>query len=64
MACAVLDRGGVINLSLAPTVFWLALAMTGLTLLANAASTSRPESMLWTPITLAMAAAAVGVALH
>jgi hypothetical protein len=62
MACAVLDRGGVIKLGLAPTAFRLALALTVLTLLANAVSPSRPERKLWTPITLGMIAAAVGVA--
>jgi hypothetical protein len=63
MASAVLDHGGVINLGLAPTAFRLALALTVLTFLANAASPSRPERRLWTPITLGMTAAAVGVAL-
>ena len=62
MACAVLDRGGVIRLGLPPVAFWLALAMTFVTLLANAISPSRPERLLWTPIILAMSAAAVGVA--
>ena len=54
MACAVLDRGSAINLGLAPTAFWQALATTGLTLLAKAVSQSRRERLLWTPITLAM----------
>jgi hypothetical protein len=62
MACAVLDRGGAIYLRLPPAAFWLALSVTGLTLLANALSPSAPERMLWMPITLAMTAAAVGVA--
>jgi ABC-type transport system involved in cytochrome c biogenesis permease subunit len=62
MACAVLDRGSAINLGLAPTAFWLALATTGLTLLANAVSQSRRERLLWTPITLAMTSTAVYVA--
>lgn len=62
MACAVLDRGGVIELSLSPWAFRGALGLTVLSLVANAASPSRPERLLWTPVLLAMAAAATGVA--
>lgn len=62
MACAVLDRGGVIALDLPPGAFWVALALTLLSLIANAASPSRPERLLWTPVIAVMAAAALGVA--
>jgi hypothetical protein len=63
MAATVLDRGGVADLGLENGPFWLSVALTGLTLLANAASPSRPERLLWTPVTGAMMAAAVAVAL-
>ncbi len=62
MAGAVLDRGEVIALGLPPLAFWLALGMSALTLLANAASPSKPERRLWTPVALGMTAAALGVA--
>jgi hypothetical protein len=62
MSCAVLDRSGAITLGLPAYGFWLALAMTGLTTIANAISPSRPERLLWTPVLLTMSAAAIGVA--
>lgn len=62
MSCAVLDRGGALALDLPPFVFWLALAMTGLTTIANNISPSRPERLLWGPVTLGMTIAAIGVA--
>ena len=62
MSCAVLDRGGALALDLPPYVFWLALAMTGLTTIANNISPSRPERLLWGPVTLGMTIAAIGVA--
>ena len=60
MAGAVLARAGVGAVSLAP-LFWPAVALTLLSLAANAASPSRPERLLWTPILFLMAAAALGV---
>lgn len=42
-------------------MFWAAVGLTVLTFIANAASPSRPERLLWTPVTAAMAVAAVGV---
>jgi len=62
MAGAVLARAGVGALPLAP-LFWPATALTLLSLVANAASPSRPERLLWTPVLLLMAAAALGVGL-
>jgi hypothetical protein len=62
MAGAVLARAGVDAAPLAP-LFWPAVALTLLSLVANAASPSRPERLLWTPILLLMAAAALGVGL-
>jgi len=63
MACAMLDRGGVLRLGLPDAAFWLALALTVLTTIANSASPSRPERLLWGPVTLAMTVAALGIAL-
>jgi hypothetical protein len=63
MALAVLDRAGVVDAALPGFAFWLALGLTGLTTAANAASPSRPERLLWTPVLAAMSAAALGVAL-
>ena len=60
MAGAVLARAGVVTTSLAP-LFWPALVLTLLSLGANAASPSRPERLLWTPVLFLMAAAALGV---
>ncbi|SPJ26123.1 hypothetical protein [Palleronia abyssalis] len=62
MAGAVLARAGLGALPLA-SLFWPALALTLLSLAANAASPSRPERLLWTPVLALMAAAALGVGL-
>ncbi|TCS63854.1 hypothetical protein EDD52_106122 [Primorskyibacter sedentarius] len=62
MGCAVLDRGGVLSTELPDAAFWLALALTLLTALANGITPSRPERMLWGPVTFAMSVAAIGVA--
>jgi hypothetical protein len=60
MAGAVLARAGLGASPLAP-LFWPAVALTVLSLVANAASPSRPERLLWTPVIALMAAAALGV---
>ena len=62
MAGAVLARAGLGAAALAP-LFWPAVVLTLLSLAANAASPSRPERLLWTPILSLMAAAALGVGL-
>lgn len=61
MAGAVLSRAGIVAPTLA-VLFWPAVAVTVLSLLANAASPSRPERRLWTPVLASMAFAAFGVA--
>ena len=63
MAAVVLDRGGVIATPLPPVLFWPVVGLTGLTLLANAASRSPPERRLWTPIIALMLAAALATAI-
>lgn len=60
MAGAVVARAGVGAAPLAP-LFWPATALTLLSLVANAASPSRAERLLWTPVLALMAAAALGV---
>jgi hypothetical protein len=62
MAGAVLARAGLGASALAP-LFWPAVAVTLLSLAANAASPSRPERLLWTPVLALMAAAALGMGL-
>src|SRR6056297_1368199 len=62
MAGAVLARVGIGAAPLAP-LFWPAVALTLLSLVANAASPSRQERLLWTPLLFLMAAAALGVGL-
>lgn len=61
MAGAVLARAGIGAPGLA-VLFWPAVAVTVLSLLANAASPSRPERRLWTPVLASMTLAALGVA--
>lgn len=60
MAGAVLAQAGITGPFLAP-LFWPAVALTLLSLVANAASPSRPERLLWTPVLCLMAAAALSV---
>ena len=62
MAGAVLARAGIAVSALAP-IFWPAVVLTLLSLVANAASPSRPERLLWTPILFLMTCAALGVGL-
>ncbi|SFB13297.1 hypothetical protein SAMN05421688_3158 [Poseidonocella pacifica] len=62
MAGAVLAKAGIGAAPLAP-LFWPALALTLLSLAANAASPSRPERLLWTPVLFLMVATALGVGL-
>lgn len=58
MALVVLGQAhGVV---LPAGLFWAVVAVTALSCLANALSRSRPERRLWTPVLLAMLAAALG----
>ena len=63
MACVVLDRGGALRIGLPDIAFWIVLALTLLTTMANLATPSRPERLLWGPVTIAMSVAAIGIAL-
>ena len=60
MAGAVLAKAGAVALPLTQ-LFWPTFGLTLLTLVANAASPSRLERLLWTPVIALMAAAALGV---
>ncbi|WP_369836068.1 hypothetical protein [Donghicola sp. XS_ASV15] len=62
MALAALSRAHV-ALDPLKILFWPAVAVTALSLLANAASPSRPERLLWTPVLALMVLAALGVGL-
>ncbi|MGI1663577.1 hypothetical protein ACRDNQ_15160 [Palleronia sp. KMU-117] len=62
MALVVLDRGGALSSGLPAGLFWPVVGLTLLTFLANAASPSRPERRVWTPVTLGMVASALGTA--
>lgn len=63
MAVVVLDRGGVIALSLPAPVFWVVLALTIVTNILNIITPSAPERRLWGPVTTGMSAAILALAL-
>jgi hypothetical protein len=63
MAHVVLDRGGVLSSDLPQGLFWVVMSLTLLTFLANAASPSRPERLLWTPVILGMVVTVLGTAI-
>lgn len=54
MAVTMLGRGGVLDLPLSPWAGWLALALTAMTMVANLITPSRPERLLWGPVTVGM----------
>ena len=63
MAWIVLDRANIVEVGLPPLLFWIALGLTVLTTIANAASPSRPERLTWTPVTVVMSLSGLAVAL-
>jgi hypothetical protein len=62
MAWVVLARGDVIAAEVPEALFRAALGLSILTAIANAISPSRPERLLWGPVTCAMAVCAVTIA--
>ena len=62
LSVSMLDRAGVLALGIPGLVFWAAFALTLATFMANAASPSRPERILWGPVTFGMAVCACLVA--
>lgn len=63
MALVVLNRAGLGPANLPSWLFWPVVALTGVTTLANIATPSPPERLVWGPVTLAMLAAALVVGL-
>ena len=57
MIFVVLNRAGLADAPLPGWAIWLVLGLTLLTTLANLASPSRPERLLWGPVTLVMSLA-------
>jgi hypothetical protein len=62
MAMTMLERGGAVAAGLPEWLYWPALGLTALTCLANIATPSPPERMLWGPVTAAMLVAALMLA--
>lgn len=62
MAWVVLARAEVIAAEVPEALFRAALGISILTAIANAISPSRPERLLWGPVTFAMAVCAVTIA--
>jgi len=61
MALTVLDRAGLLGLGLPGWAVWPVLALTLLTTLANLVTPSRPERLLWGPVTVAMSLSLIGL---
>ena len=61
MALVVLDHAGAIGLALPGWSVWPVLGLTLLTTLANLASPSRPERLLWGPVTVVMSLALIAL---
>jgi hypothetical protein len=58
MALVMLDAAGLLTLGIPAWALWAALGLTALTTVANWITPSRPERLLWGPVTLAMLVAA------
>jgi hypothetical protein len=61
MALVVLGHAGLIGLGLPRWAIWPVLGLTLLTTLANLATPSRPERLLWGPVTVLMSLGLIGV---
>jgi len=62
MALAVLARAGQLQVSLPGWAFWVAVAITAMTMVLNLITPSAPERLLWGPVTVAMLVSALVVA--
>ncbi|MDF1804281.1 hypothetical protein [Thalassovita sp.] len=62
MTASVLAKATVISVQVPSGAFGIALGLTVLTLIANALSPSRPERLLWGPVTAVMVIAVLRVA--
>ena len=63
MAAIVLRRADAVDFAGPGWPFWLVVGLTGTTCLANLATPSRPERIVWGPVTGLMFAAVIGVAI-
>ncbi len=63
LALVVLGDAGLIRSGLPGWSIWPVLGLTLLTTLANLATPSRPERLLWGPVTVLMSACLIGVIL-
>ncbi|WMT92695.1 hypothetical protein [Pelagibacterium sp. H642] len=63
MTIIVLDHTGSLGLGLPQVLIYIVLGLTVLSLLANAISPSRPERLMWTPVTALMTGTLVGALL-
>ena len=54
MAVVILIRRGIVPLDWPPALYWVAMALTFLTFLANTATPSLPERAAWAPVTALM----------
>ena len=61
MAVVVLAHAGLIGLALPGWMIWPVLGLTLLTTLGNLATPSRPERLLWGPVTVAMSLCLIGL---
>jgi len=61
LAGVVLGRAGLIGPALPGWTIWPVLGLTLLTTLANLATPSRPERLLWGPVTVVMSLCLIGV---
>ena len=59
MVVAIADRGGALEVGWPGWAHWAALALTAATAAANVMTPSRPERLLWGPVTVGMLVAAV-----
>ena len=61
MVLVVLDHAGLIGMGLPGWSIWPVLGLTLLTTLANLVTPSRPERLLWGPVTVLMSLCLIGV---
>ena len=61
MAAVVLSAAGLIDIALPGWTIWPVLGLTLLTTLGNLATPSRPERLLWGPVTVAMSLCLIGL---
>ena len=63
LAAIALDHGGVIALGLPVGAIWIVVAVSGISAVLNTITPSRIERLLWSPVTILMACAALFLAI-